>query len=86
MCVIYWFFLFFLCQLNFMEIIRLSYSCGESGYPQFCGFKAVVSTSACLHVYLKNYYYLCDMFVIWLFLCYMYVFSIFAMIHVYIYI
>ena len=24
----------FLCQLNFMEIIRLSQSLGESGHPQ----------------------------------------------------
>ena len=28
----------FFCQLNFMEIIRLSQSWGESGHPQFLGF------------------------------------------------
>ena len=28
----------FLRQLNFMEIIRLSQSCGESGHPQFWGY------------------------------------------------
>ena len=27
----------FLCQLNFMEIIRLSQSCGKSGHPKFWG-------------------------------------------------
>ena len=27
----------FLCQLNFIEIIRLSQSCGESGHPNLWG-------------------------------------------------
>ena len=39
MCVIYWLFFCFLCQLHFMEIIRLSYGCGESGHPQFWGYE-----------------------------------------------
>ena len=33
----------FSCQSNFMEIIRLLQWWGNSGHPQFCGFKIVIS-------------------------------------------
>ena len=43
----------FLCQLNFMEIIRLSQGWGESGPPQFLGALAGYRTVvfACLSMY-----------------------------------
>ena len=38
----------FLCQLNFIEVTRLSQRWGKSGHPQFWGYNRIQNSAVCL--------------------------------------